>query len=162
MAWEKVIEILQLPPYLCKADPTKAYHVFTDASLYGAGWALTQLLERKTTQGKTKTTYHVIRCGSKLFPKRVKPKSALQRELDAIKFAVKDLRYWIQGRRTFLWTNHKPLTASLKTDPDACHNSEMIEFTLDYGLEIRYVTGKQNVIADCLSRLIIEIPEDLE
>lgn len=62
-AWEEVLRVLKLPLFLGIADHAKPYHVFTDASQYGAGWAFTQYCESTTTKGKVETIYHVIRCG---------------------------------------------------------------------------------------------------
>ena len=79
------------------------------------------------------------------------------RELLAAHAAIRHFRYFLEGRQFSLFTDHKPLTFSLSMISDAwsaqqqCQLSAISEFTVD----IRHVAGKDNVVADALSRAAI-------
>ncbi len=80
--------------------------------------------------------------------------STFDRELLAAYLAVRHVRFLLEGREYFIETDHKPLTYALHrvSEPwSACQQCQLgylAEFTAD----IRHVTGKQNVVADGLSR----------
>ena len=80
--------------------------------------------------------------------------SAYDRELFAIFAGIRHFLHQLEGRTFQIWTDHKPLTFALARDTDAWtprqqrHFSFIAEFTKD----IVHVPGKENVVADLLSR----------
>ena len=68
--------------------------------------------------------------------------------------AVHHFTYFLEGRTFTLYTDHKPLVGSISrkktllSNRQARHLSFISEFTTD----IRHIEGKNNVVADCLSR----------
>ena len=80
--------------------------------------------------------------------------STFDKELLAMYLAVKKFRYFIEGRKFTLFTDHKPLTFVFNNVSDKWsprqqrHLCLVSEFTTD----IRYVPGADNVVADALSR----------
>ncbi len=80
--------------------------------------------------------------------------STFDRELLAAFQAVKHFRFFLESRSFTLFTDHKPLVAAIsknKTPFSSCqqrHLSFLSEFTTNF---VR-LPGKENIVADCLSR----------
>ena len=80
--------------------------------------------------------------------------SAFDRELLGVHLAIRHFRFMLEGRKFSVYTDHKPLvhamakTAELWSSRQQRHLSAISEFTTD----IRHVSGKNNTVADCLSR----------
>ena len=80
--------------------------------------------------------------------------SAFDRELLACYLAIRHFRWLLEGRSFYVLSDHKPLSFALNRASDAWsarqqrHLSYLAEFTAD----IRHVPGKENVVADALSR----------
>ncbi len=80
--------------------------------------------------------------------------SAFDRELLACCLAVKHFRWMLEGRSFCIYTDHKPLCFALHRVSDSCsarqqrHLALLAEFTSD----IRHVPGRENRVADALSR----------
>ncbi|PIK56056.1 hypothetical protein BSL78_07031 [Apostichopus japonicus] len=81
--------------------------------------------------------------------------SAFGRELLAIYSAIRHFRHILEGRQFFILTDHKPLTYALKTSTDRYSPREIrhLDFVSQFTADIRHVSGKDNVVADALSRL---------
>ena len=79
--------------------------------------------------------------------------SAFDRELLSVYLAVKHFRHFLEGRAFTIFTDHKPLTfafasAAERSPRQTRHMSFISEFTTD----VRHIQGKDNVVADALSR----------
>jgi transposase InsO family protein len=80
--------------------------------------------------------------------------SAFDRELLACSSGIQHFWHMLYGRPFAMYTDHKPMTFALSRATDAWtprqgrHQSYVTEFTAD----IRYIPGKENVVADTLSR----------
>ena len=85
--------------------------------------------------------------------------SVFYRELLAVYAAIRQFRWALEGRRFYVLSDHKLLTFALHRQSDAWsarqqpHLSYMVEYTSD----IRYLAGKENVVAYCLSRPLEEL-----
>ena len=82
--------------------------------------------------------------------------SAYDRELLSIYLAICHFRHFVEGRAFTIFTDHKPLTFTLSSansdkwaPRQTCHLSFISEFTSD----IHHIDGKDNVVADALSRI---------
>ena len=97
------------------------------------------------------------------FSRKLKPTetrySTFCRELLAIYLAIKHFRHFLEGRQFHICTDHKPLTYAIRnrsqnhSPRQLRHLSFIAEFTTDR----RNVPGKQNAVADALSRC--ELPD---
>jgi len=80
--------------------------------------------------------------------------ATIDRELLGIHAAILHFRYFLEGREFTVYTDHKPIVAAikkkteLKSGRQSRHLATISEFTTD----IQHVTGKDNVVADALSR----------
>jgi hypothetical protein len=60
----------------------------------------------------------------------------------------------VEGRKFTIYTDHKPLTFALKrtTDPWTARQCRQLAFVAEYTSDLRHLAGKENVVADALSR----------
>lgn len=79
----------------------------------------------------------------------------IEKELLAIVWAVKHFRPYLYGRRFIIRTDHKPLVYLFNMrDP----SSRLLKFRLaleEYDFTVEYVRGKENAVADALSRICV-------
>jgi Reverse transcriptase (RNA-dependent DNA polymerase)/RNase H-like domain found in reverse transcriptase len=80
--------------------------------------------------------------------------SAFDRKLLAAFLAVRHFRYLLEGRRFILYTDHKPLTFTLKkaADPLTARQQRQLVFLAKFTSDIRHVAGGNNMVEDTLSR----------
>ena len=76
----------------------------------------------------------------------------------AIYLSTNHFRYFLEGRRFAIYTDHLPLTTAIASAADrsprqARHQSYVAEFTTD----LRHLPRKSNVVADALSRSCAEL-----
>ena len=83
--------------------------------------------------------------------------SAFNRELLAAYASIRHFRYFLEGRQFSLFTDHKPLTFALNKVSDAwsAWQQRQLSAISEYTMDIRHVAGKDNVVADALSRAAI-------
>lgn len=81
--------------------------------------------------------------------------SAFDRELLAAYSAIKHFRYILEGRDFILFTDHKPLTFSLKKNGDGLtpRQSRHLDFIAQFTTNIQHISGCMNTVADTLSRI---------
>jgi len=81
--------------------------------------------------------------------------SAYDRELLAIYAAVKYFRFMLAGRRFFVIIDHKLFTFSFaqKLDHTSPRQYHLLTFISEFTTDIRHVPGKDNPVADALSRV---------
>lgn len=81
--------------------------------------------------------------------------AAYDRELLAIYLSIKHFRHMIQGRTFTIFTDHKPLTFAFRQKLDKCSLRQFryLDFIGQFSTDIRHVAGKDNVVADALSRI---------
>lgn len=90
----------------------------------------------------------------KLRPPEIKY-STFDRELLSIYLAIRHFRHFVEGRDLRLFTDHKPLIFSFSktSDPISARQQRQLSMISEYTTDIRHVSGKQNVMADALSRV---------
>lgn len=114
------------------------------------------------------TSLGVVLCNKDLRPvayasrplnKAEKNYPTIQKELLAIVWGIKYFRPYLFGRKFTIMTDHKPLIYLFgMKDP----SSRLIKYRLtleEYDFEISYVKGKNNAVADALSRITITSEE---
>ena len=121
----------------------------SDASDQAVGAVLQQLVDN---------TWRPIAYFSKLRHAETRY-STFDRELLGVFLAVKHFSYFVEGREFYVLTDHKPLTYALsfrsgnRSPCQIRHLSYISQFTTD----IRYMKGHENVMADALSRLELDM-----
>jgi hypothetical protein len=146
-AFEKVKAILTNAPVLAGPDFTKPFKLVVDASDVGAGAVLVQ-------EGKLDVD-HPVCYYSKKFNKHQKNYSTVEKEALALLLALQHFEVYVSAaqRPIVVYTDHNPLTF---LDKMKNKNQRLMRWSLflqEYDVEIRHIRGKDNVIADALSRV---------
>src|SRR4051812_41135916 len=74
-------------------------------------------------------------------------------ELAAVVLALKTWRHYLMGNRCEIYSDHKILKYIFTQKEVNMRQRIWIELIKDYDLDIHYHSGKDNVVADALSRL---------
>lgn len=121
--------------------------LFCDASNSCAGAVLQQRVNR---------IWQPLGYYSKKFSSTQEKYSTYDRELLAIYMSMKHFRKMFEGRELIIFTDHKPLTYALNkisSDSETPRRSRQLLFIAEFTTDIRHVSGKDNVVADALSRI---------
>ena len=146
-AFRYLQEKLTSAPILAFPTQRGEFHLYTDASggvdgSEGAfGAALTQVQDGKK---------RVIAFASRRLKTHERNYSAFLLEQAGVVFGVEHFRQYLLGRKFAVFTDHKPITALSKVHQKTF--SRFSETLLDFNFDIRYVPGKDNTVADFLSR----------
>lgn len=144
-AFEQVKRLLCAAPVLAAPRLNRPFQLYVDASHVGAGAVLTQTDDLGI--GRPVSYF------SKKFNKHQLNYSVIEKETFALILALKHFDVYLSGgANVVVFTDHNPLTflSSLK-----CPNQRLIRWSLflqSYNLDIQYIKGKSNVVADALSR----------
>lgn len=81
--------------------------------------------------------------------------SPYDRELLAVYEAIKHFRHMVEARTFAVYTDHKPLTFAFSMNKDKCSPRQFrhLDYIAQFTTELRYLPGKDNVVADALSRV---------
>ncbi|KAJ8724718.1 hypothetical protein PYW07_015676 [Mythimna separata] len=90
----------------------------------------------------------------KLTPAQVKY-SPYDRELLAIYESVKYFRHMLEARHFVIYTDHKPITYAYhsRKENSSPRQFRQLDFIAQFTTDIRHISGKNNVVADTLSRV---------
>ena len=129
---------------LAYPSATAETSINTDASDTAVGAVLQQCLHGVWTP--------ISFISRKLLPAE-KTYSTFDKELVAIYLAVKKFRYFVEGRKFAIFTDHKPLTFVFNkvSDKWSPRQQRHLCFVSEITTDIRYVPGPDNVVADALS-----------
>ena len=147
-AFDSIKAALATATLLVHPAPDAPYCLMVDASNVAVGSVLQQ---------KRHGIWHPIAFFSKrLQPSEVKY-STFGRELLAIYLSIRHFRHYLEGRTFYVETDHKPLTHALSSSPDRYSPRETrhLDFISQFTTDIRHIHGKQNPVADALSRVDI-------
>lgn len=93
------------------------------------------------------------------FSKKLSPAetrySTYDRELLSIYRAILYFQYFVEGRQFVVYTDHKPLTHAFQQKSDKASPRQLRHLDLigQFTTDIRHISGKENVVADALSRV---------
>ena len=84
--------------------------------------------------------------------------STFDRELLALYLGVKHFRHFLEGRQFTAYTDLKPLTFCMSKCSDTWSNRQQrhISYISEFATDIRHIQGKENFVADSLSRVAID------
>ena len=134
--------------------------LYTDASKYRWAGVLTQS-QTSVVDGKSITMDHPVLYVSELFHGSQLNWAALTKEAYAIYMSIKKSTFYLTGHEITLRSNHLPLKKFLrKTTLNNTVNNWSTEIEI-FNINFVHISGKANVIADMLSRLI-DIDPDLQ
>lgn len=152
-AFETLKDKLINPPILKYPDFTKDFTVTVDASQFACGAVLSQTFDGNDLP---------ITFMSRSFKKGELNKPIIEKELLAIHFAVTSLRPYLYGRKFLVKSDHKPLIFlyNLK-NPSSKLTRVRLELE-EYDFIVQYIKGKDNVVADALSRISIDDLKELQ
>ena len=154
-AFEAVKASLLNAPVLALPDADKPFSVVCDASDFAIGCALLQ----HDDQGVER----VIAYQSRALKAAEKNYPVHDKELLAMKYALVKFRVYLLGSKPFVvYTDH----ASLRTATQSPHLSQRmarwLSFFAEYNFSVAYKPGRENVIADALSRRPDFDPKELD
>uniref|UniRef100_A0A914I313 RNA-directed DNA polymerase n=1 Tax=Globodera rostochiensis TaxID=31243 RepID=A0A914I313_GLORO len=150
-AFDQVKNLLAQVPNLVFPDYGKPFHIFTDASTVGQGGVLMQKSE--VSGGFSAVSYcsRTLSTAERKWP-------AVQVELGAIIYALREFRPFIFMSDVELHTDHKPLAFLLKKSESSPQLARWMIELQNYRIKIVHVAGKENSLADALSRATEDKP----
>uniref|UniRef100_A0A7I4YT76 RNA-directed DNA polymerase n=1 Tax=Haemonchus contortus TaxID=6289 RepID=A0A7I4YT76_HAECO len=155
-SFENLKKVIASAPVLGQPNIEKAktgekpYIIYTDASTIGVGAVLCQ-------EGAD-NLLHPLYFTSKRLSKTEQRYHITDIEALAIIYAVKKFHFFVFGMKTIIRTDHQPLTTLFKRNNVS---PRVIRWALElqaYDLEIQYVKGSANKVADALSRGVTNDP----
>ena len=144
-SFDSIKKALASATMLHHPDPSLPLALTTDASDVAIGG----VVEQRGPKG-----WEPLGFFSKKLSNSEKNWSPYDRELNAVHKSIRHFKHMLEGRAFTVYTDHQSLIPSLakKTDAPTARQinqlSEIAQFTTD----IKYLEGKSNFVADCLSR----------
>eukprot|EP00253_Pinus_taeda_P020204 PITA_20204 len=145
-SFERLKHLLTTAPILSIADPNKDYVVLTDASKEGLGGVLMQ-------EGR------VIAYESRKLKEHEQKYSAYDLELAVVIHALKMWRHYLLGRKFLLHTDHHNLTNYFSQPTLNARQARWVDFLSGFDFDIKHLQGKENKVADALSRKVQNLYE---
>ena len=157
VAWgasHKLKNAVMSAPVLAYPDPNKEYLLKTDALKLGLGAVLSQ----KQYNGK----YHLVAFGSRALHGVEVNYHSTKNEFLAMRWSIKHFQTYLLGRCFKVHTDNNPLTYFI-TSPNMDATKQRWKNKLaKYDFSLKYQKGKNNTVADALSRISEECLSDEE
>ncbi|XP_073017937.1 uncharacterized protein [Primulina eburnea] len=138
-SFQTLKEKLASTPVLVLPTEDKSFTIYSDASKEGLGCVLMQ-------EGR------VIAYASRQLKPYEKNHPTHDLELAAVVFALKIWRHYLYGAKCEIFTDHQSLKYLFTHKELNMRQRKWIELLKDYDLTISYHPGKENKVADALSR----------
>jgi transposase InsO family protein len=139
--------LISEPVMLAYPDPTRKFFVRTDASDVGIGAVLYQLVRGEE---------RIVEYASRKCIQAERNYSASERELLAIVWSIRRWHRYLAGQHFVVITDHKSLETIRGVREAKSRLARWAETLAEYNFEVRHRPGKENVVADTLSRLDTE------
>lgn len=146
-SFEQLRKLLTEAPILQQADPNKPYILRTDASSYALGAVL--------LQGEGNDERPIEYASRLLLPAEINY-STTEREALAVVWAVDKFRGYLEGAKIYVETDHQPLKWLLTLKTPTGRLARWALRLQAYDLQVGYTPGKKNVVADMLSRPVVD------
>ena len=144
-AFDAIKKSLISAPILALPDHTKSFSVVCDASDFAIGCALLQ----KDHEGRDR----VISYQSRQLKAAELNYPVHDKELLAIKYALMKYRVHLLGGKPFVvYTDHASLRTATKSPHLSQRMARWLAYFSEYNFTVEYKPGKNNVLADALSR----------
>jgi hypothetical protein len=143
-SFQHLKQLLTSAPILRIADPNEYFVVCTDACNEGLGGVLSQ-------------NGFVICYESRKLKEHERNYVTHDLELAAIVHALRKWRHYLMGKRFELRTDHKGLKYLFDQPNLNSRQSRWLEFLREYDFDIKHIKGKENKVADALSRRVHEL-----
>ena len=144
-AFNKLKEALTGEEVLTYPNFDKPFMVTTDASQFALGGVITQ----EDDQGRERP----ICFASRNLHKAELNYSVLEKEALAIVWMLDRHRYLLLGHEVVIRSDHRPLQDLFNKDCKNARQFRWIERLLEFNITgFEYIQGKENLVADCLSR----------
>lgn len=116
-------------------DSTKPLALMIDASNTAAGAVLQQF---------SGNMWQPLGFYSEKFSESQKKYSTFGRELTAMKMAVRYFRYFLEGRKFTIFTDHKPLTHAMGINSSSRlpHEERYLRYISQFTTDIRHISGR--------------------
>lgn len=157
-AFEEVKRRLTSEPILTFPDYSKPFHIFTDASAVAQAGALLQ--KSAGEEGKPPNAFSAVSYCSRILSSSERRWPTVQAELGAIIFALRSFKPYLYGSKVIVHTDHKALSFLQKKAQTHAHLARWLIELQTYDIEVRYVSGRQNALADALSRVHEDLPDE--
>ena len=132
-------------PVLAYPDPNREYLLETDASRLGLGAVLSQ----KQSDGK----YHPVAFGSRALHGAEVNYHSTKLEFLAMKWSIKHFQMYLLGHHFKVCTDNNPLTYFLTPPNMDATKQKWINELAKYDFSLEYQKGKNNTVANALSRI---------
>lgn len=156
LAFESCKSLLVEATNLVHPLVTTELALMVDASDYALG----AVLQQNSSKGWEPLGFF----SKRLNPAQVKY-SVYDRELLAAYSAVKHFRSSLEGRNFVIYTDQKPLIFAFNQAPEKASPRQLrqLDFIGQFTTDLRHISGKDNVVADTLSRVSsISLPEAID
>jgi hypothetical protein len=143
-SFQHLKQLLKSAPILKIADPNEDFIVFTDACKEGLGGVFSQ-------------NGFVICYESRKLKEHERHYATNDLELETIVHALRKWRHYLMGKRFELRIDHNGLEYLFDQPTLNARQSRWLEFLSEYDFDIKHIKGKENKVADALSRRVHEL-----
>ncbi|GMF39898.1 unnamed protein product [Phytophthora fragariaefolia] len=144
-AFEAIKNSLQSAPILALPDEGRPFSVICDASDFAIGCALLQV----DAEGRER----VVAFQSRQLKAAEKNYPVHDKKLLSMKYALVKFRVHLLGQKSFvIFTDHASLRTAMSSPHLSQRMTRWLSFFAEYNFTVEYKPGKQNVLADALSR----------
>src|ERR1044072_2053823 len=146
-AFEQLKQCLISAPVIIAPNWTLDFELMCDASVYAVGAVLGQRKEK---------VFHAIHYASKVLNEAQINYATTEKELLAIVYALEKFRSYLIGSKVIIYTDHAAIKYLLRKPDSKPRLLRWIPLLQEFDLEIKDKSGKENLVADHLSRLVNE------
>ncbi|KAG3129424.1 hypothetical protein PI126_g20975 [Phytophthora idaei] len=152
-AFDSVKKSLTEAPILALPNGSKRFHVVCDASDFAIGCALMQFDD----EGRER----VVSYQSRQMKTAERNYPVHDKEPLAMRYALIKFRVYLLGEKTFaVYTDHASLRTAMKSPHLSQRMARWLSFFSEYNFVVNYKPGKNNILADALSRRPDYAPRD--
>ena len=144
-AFHVLKKAIMMAPVLAYPDPNKEYLLETDASKLGLGAVLSQ----KQSDGR----YHPMAFSSRALQGVEHKYHSTKLEFLAMKWGIHHFEMYLLGRQFKVRTDNNPSTYFMSLPNLDATKHHWIDELVPYTFSLEYQQGKNNVVADSLSRI---------